>query len=488
VYLILELLWYFGVIFAREYIVIGRVNLELLTVKETAQLLNRTEQHVRVLLKQGKLPGEKIGRQWLVSPDALEQCDINELKVNNDIPDYTAVSHSSANIKALSFFSGAMGLDIGLEKAGISVLLASEIDNACRNTIKKNNPECSLIGDIRDYSPEEIRMAAGLEQGEEIDLIVGGPPCQAFSTAGKRQGFEDERGNVFLTFIDRILALKPKFAVIENVRGLLSAPLSHRPHTNRGFGYPPLTPEEDKGGALFYIIKKLEAGGYGVSFNLYNSANFGSPQKRERVVLICSRDGSKAPHLVPSHSETGLYGLPKWRTFQDVAHGLDEVEHEHVNFPEKRLKYYRQLSHGQYWKHLPEELQKEALGKSYYAGGGKTGFLRRIAWDKPSPTLVTHPAMPATDLAHPEENRPLSIQEYKRIQEFPDSYELSGRLLERYKMIGNAVPISLGKAIGQHIISLLNSQEIKGYKNYPYSRYKNTCEESWSRLMASRVK
>ena len=105
----------------------------------------------------------------------------------------------------------------------------------------------------------------------DIDLIYGGPPCQAFSTAGKRQAFEDERGNVFLKFIDLILEMKPRYAVIENVRGLLSAPLSHRPHSERGYDYPPLTPEEEQGGALYFILTRLRAAHYGVSFNLYNS-------------------------------------------------------------------------------------------------------------------------------------------------------------------------------------------------------------------------
>ena len=137
------------------------------------------------------------------------------------------------------------------------------------------------------------------------------------------------------------------------------------------------------------------------------------------------------------------------------------------------------LKPGQYWKNLPPELQKEALGKSYYAGGGKTGFLRRLAWDKPSPTLVTHPAMPATDLAHPTENRPLSIEEYKRIQEFPDFWQIEGSLIEQYRQLGNAVPISLGTAIGQLLMDSMNNREIKSYKNFKYSRYKNTDEIKW---------
>ncbi len=388
-------------------------------------------------------------------------------------------SASKPELKALSFFSGCMGLDLGLEKEGIEVILACEVDPAARKTIEINRPDIPLIGDIRDYTAAEIREKAGLKPTDEIDLIVGGPPCQAFSSAGKRQGFNDERGNVFLTFIDLVIELYPKFLVIENVRGLLSAPLKHRPHEMRGYDFPSLSQEEQRGGALLFVIQKLKEAGYSVSFNLYNAANFGSPQQRERVVIACSRDGQKLPYLTPTHSENGLYSLPKWRTLREALAGLSESEHHFVKFPEKRLKYYRLLRPGQYWRDLPAELQQEALGASYFAGGGKTGFYRRLAWDKPSPTLVTHPAMPATDLAHPEEDRPLSIEEYKRIQEFPDNWIIAGSLLDQYRQVGNAVPCSLGRAIARMLLTHLSDETPIIYPDFLYSRYRNTDDQSW---------
>ena len=282
--------------------------MDFISVKDASQILSCSEQHIRLLIREGKLPGEKIGIQWVLPSNVLE-LSVSRNNSEKEVNDRPRKKSRIPKVKALSFFSGAMGMDIGLEKVGIKVLLASEIDKKCRETIKENHPNIALIGDIRDYSATDIRSFAGLNQYEEIDLVVGGPPCQAFSTAGKRKGFEDERGNVFLVFIERILKLRPKYAVIENVRGLLSAPLTHRPHDKRGGDFPSLSPDEEKGGALLHIVKKLESAGYGVSFNLYNAANFGTPQKRERVILICSRDGSKAPFLTPTHSETGLYNL-----------------------------------------------------------------------------------------------------------------------------------------------------------------------------------
>ncbi|WP_205703995.1 DNA cytosine methyltransferase [Candidatus Chloroploca sp. Khr17] len=378
---------------------------------------------------------------------------------------------------ALSFFSGAMGLDLGLERAGFEIKLACEVDKYCRETISRNKPDIPLIGDITDYSAEQILHYAGLTRSDDIDLIVGGPPCQAFSTAGRRNGFHDQRGNVFLTYVDLALTLKPKYFVIENVRGLLSSPMKHRPHTLRGPAYPDLALDELPGGALYFVLDTIKKAGYAYSFTLYNAAHFGTPQIRERVVIVCSRDGKRPPYLQPTHAQNKALDLPPWRTFRDAT--ADLAEHHHIDFPEKRLVYYRMLKEGQNWRALPEDLQREALGKAFFAGGGKTGFLRRIAWDKPAPTLVTHPAMPATDLAHPEEDRPLSIEEYKRLQEFPDDWQVAGPLLEQYRQIGNAVPSSLGLAIGHLVISLLRGEPYQEPASFNYSRYRNTNDALW---------
>lgn len=457
-----------------------------LTTEGAARLLNCTEQYVRKLIRSGQIPASRHGRTWLIPEETLHSHRMKADLDNSPVADHARTSRPKRRLNALSFFSGALGLDLGLEQAGIEVLLASEIDKACRETISMNRPETALIGDIREYSAEQIRSLAGLSANDEIHLMIGGPPCQAFSTAGKRQGFQDDRGNVFLTFIDRILELNPQVAVIENVRGLLSAPLEHRPHERRGFGFPPLTPDEEKGGALNFILHRLRAGGYGVSFNLYNSANFGVPQVRERVVLVCCRDGRKAPYIAPTHSSDDSHGLPRWRTVREAFAGLEAVEHHHVNFPEKRLRFYRLLKEGQYWKHLPEKLQKEALGASYFAGGGKTGFFRRLAWDKPSPTLVTHPAMPATDLCHPKADRPLSIEEYKRIQQFPDDWQLAGTLVDKYRQVGNAVPVGMGAAIGRLVVSLNQKKKGAAVEGFSYSRYSSTDEVTWERQFQGR--
>ena len=159
-----------------------------------------------------------------------------------------------------------------------------------------------------------------------------------------------------------------------------------------------------------------------------------------------------------------------------------------MKFPEKRLKYFKMLKAGQYWKHLPQEIQYEAMGEKLKLGGGKTGFFRRVGWDEPSPTLVTDPTMPATDLCHPDKDRPLSIQEYARIQEFPDDWKFFGEMKDVYKQIGNAVPISLGFAIGKQVVKLVSSQELDlPPVNFPFSRYTYTDDVSIKKLMQKRL-
>lgn len=445
----------------------------LYDVERTAERLTLSEQQVRYLCRSGKLPAQQIGKTWIINEhDVSKYLETNSCGSEADQPAKETAKQDG--FITLSFFSGAMGLDTGLEKEGFDIRLACEVDNACRKTIHRNRPNIGLIGDIEEYSPIMIKMMAGLSSDEDIDLIVGGPPCQAFSTAGKRQGFRDKRGNLFLSYLNIITTLRPKYAVIENVRGLLSAPLIHRPLSERGPGYPPLSEDEKPGGALKHILSVLEKDGYGVSYNLYNTANFGTPQKRERLIIICSRDGSKAPFLYPTHSETGSFGLPRWKTLRDAIGTLGNMSHTYIKFPEKRMKYYKLLSQGQNWRNLPVDVQKEAMGGSFTSGGGKTGFFRRLAWDEPSPTLVTHPAMPATDLCHPTELRPLSIEEYKHIQEFPEDWTIEGSIVEQYRQIGNAVPHSMGRAIGRHIKKLLFNEQISSIPNFPYSRYKNT--------------
>jgi len=268
------------------------------------------------------------------------------------------------------------------------------------------------------------------------------------------------------------------------VRGLLSAPLLHRPHDQRGLEFQPLAEEERPGGALLHILKMLEEAGYRVTFTLYNTANFGVPQIRERLIFFASREGRKVPFVTPSHHEYAHSGLLPWVTLRDAIEPLRGRPHHAAKFPESRIQYYRLLKEGQNWRDLPPRLQQEAMGDSWFAGGGKTGFYRRLAWDKPAPTLVTRPTMKATDLCHPDEIRPLSVEEYAAIQTFPAGYCFAGKLDDQYRQIGNAVPCRFGEAIGRHIIAFEEGTLREELAKVKLSRYDGTDQDSWRESVA----
>lgn len=454
-------------------------SLNIVDCKYASKELNVSEQYVRWLIDNKALDAVKVGNTWAIDKLSLTKY-IKKNRKNKFVPDHERTSNDLPSIVALSFFSGAMGLDIGMKNGGIDAVLACEFNKACRETIYKNNPEIALIGDVNKYDAKTILSMAKIPEGKTVDVIFGGPPCQAFSTAGARRSFDDQRGNVFLRYLDIANEIKPTYLVIENVRGLISAPYPY------GDSKEPV-----KGGAFRIILDRLEQMGYGVTFNLYNAANFGAPQIRERMVIIAKKNGGKVPYLVPTNSENNQFNLPKWNTLGQAVKEIESENQHYVQFPEKRLRFFKMLKEGQYWKDLPLEIQKEAMGKSFYLGGGKTGFYRRTSFSKPSPTLVTSPTMPATDLGHPTEDRPLSVEEYKAIQGFPSSWEICGSIEDQYKQIGNAVPIKLGEAIAKAIIDDLNKQNKdtnERFKGFEYSRYKNTSDQAWTLEKASKAK
>ena len=157
---------------------------------------------------------------------------------------------------AISFFAGAGGLDTGIHQAGFDIRLSLEIEPIFCETLRANYPDMNVVeGDISDYSRERIYREAGLDEGQDIDLMFGGSPCQSFSTAGKRQAFEDPRGHAMLKFAQLVEEARPKVFLLENVRGLLSASLKHRPLHQRGEEHSPLEPEEMPGSALAHLLQ-----------------------------------------------------------------------------------------------------------------------------------------------------------------------------------------------------------------------------------------
>ncbi|TKJ89749.1 DNA (cytosine-5-)-methyltransferase [Paenibacillus sp. CFBP13512] len=359
---------------------------------------------------------------------------------------------------AVAFFAGAGGLDMGMKNAGFDIKLTVELERTYCTTLKNNHPDLKVIeGDIMQYTPEKIYLDAGISPDTDIDLIFGGSPCQSFSTAGKRQAFASAGGSAMLKFAELIRTIRPKMFLLENVKGLLSAPLKHRPHSQRGNQFSELLWEEMPGSALEYLLNQFE--GYNINYKLINAADYGVPQTRERVIFVGVRENLNIKYQFPkpTHNSEGIDGKLKWITVGELFKNTDFGIHHYVEYSSERLRYMRMIPQGGgNWRNLPMDIVEKAMGGAYLSGGGKVGFFRRLNVKKPAPTMLTSPIQKSTNLGHPYEDRPLSIEEYLAIQQFPINYKIAGSLTQQYVQIGNAVPVNLAKLLGDSIIETLN--------------------------------
>lgn len=334
--------------------------------------------------------------------------------------------------KLIELFAGAGGLAIGMEKAGFRSILLNEIDRHACNTLRENRPKWNVIeGDIAEIDFRRYKS--------EVDILSGGFPCQTFSYAGNKLGFDDARGTLFFEFARAVKESNPKVILGENVRGLLN-------HDN---------------GKTLNIIKNIidELGYKLVEPRVLKAVFFQVPQKRERLLLVGIR--KDLADYVEFHWPSPYKRI---LTLQDalkkgILHSTDVPESEGQKYPKRKTEILSKVPPGGYWRDLPDALQREYMKKSYFLGGGKTGMARRLSWDEPSLTLTCAPAQKQTERCHPEETRPLTVREYARIQTFPDDWMFSGSLTSQYKQIGNAVPVSLAYAVARSLVRLLNDIE-----------------------------
>lgn len=378
------------------------------------------------------------------------------------------------NRDVVSFFSGAMGLDIGLEKAGLNVVIGQDFEPSCVETMRANGHNV-LGGDIREISPEKILKLAGLHIGEPF-MVCGGPPCQPFSTAGKRLGINDPRGSLFMDFIRMIDYIRPRFFVMENVKGIVSSPLKHVSAKEREKD----NPDQQLGTVLDVILSEFDKLGYKTVYGILDAVNYGVPQFRERFVLIGSRDNEDIFLPIPTHFQMHQNPEYRWKTVGEVIRDLESNPGDYTPLSGERKKYLHMVPEGGNWRDLPEDIIPVAMGGAYKSGGGKVGFYRRLSYDQPAPTITTSPAQKATMLCHPRQDRPLSIKEYARIQQFPDDWIFTGTTAAKYRQIGNAVPIGLAEAIGRAIISTADKTatiETKRFRGTSvHNRIKNAIE------------
>lgn len=356
--------------------------------------------------------------------------------------------------KFVSLFSGGMGLDLGLERAGFESALCNEVDNMAIETIRLNKPHLPVLGcSVVDITGDLIRQASALGN-EPLDLLAGGPPCQSFSVYGNRKGIHDGRGQMLFEYLRLVKELRPKVFIMENVRGLHSMPI-----------VPPIMLSElqcddpsiaEKGSLVRELFREFEKIGYRVDGFLVNSVNYGAPQIRERLILIGNRFNMVAKFPQPTHSNRPTDGLPPFKTLRDVVgNGFSDGDRSLMNFSERKIKYLGMVPPGGNWRSLPVDIQKESMGKSWYLKGGRSATWRRLSWDFPSPTVVTMPNHASTSMCHPDDVRALTVGECAAIQEFPKDWKFSGKTSDRYKQIGNAVPLKLGEMAGQCADELL---------------------------------
>ncbi len=338
---------------------------------------------------------------------------------------------------SVELFAGAGGLALGMHLAGFRNVLLNEIDPMACQTLRKNHPEWNVFeGDIHQVDFKPLRG--------HIDFLSGGFPCQAFSYAGKKGGLNDTRGTLFFELARAVKEIQPKVFMGENVKGLLS---------------------HDDGKTLEVIRNAIAELGYTlVEPRVLKAIMYQVPQKRERLILIAIRNDIAQQVAFRWPDPYKRVMTLKDAFYKGKLFAKDVPASEGQAYPEKKARVMRMVPEGGDWRDLPEEIQKEYMGGSFYLGGGKTGMARRLAMDEPSLTLTCAPAQKQTERCHPIETRPLTVREYARIQTFPDDWLFEGSLSDQYKQIGNAVPVNLAFAIGRSLIRLFNDIDALHYE------------------------
>lgn len=373
----------------------------------------------------------------------------------------------------VDLFSGPGGFSEGFRQEGFNVLVGVDYDENSARTYKKNHPESAFVqGDIESISPEEVMEKGGFSRSE-VDVVIGGPPCQGFSLAGNRDE-EDDRNELFKEFADHIQSLNPKYFVMENVTGLLSMDTSE--------GEPVIDAIQDR----FSDI------GYTTQYKTLTASDYGAPQNRDRVFIIGTRTDQQVTFPTPTHGESGQqrldtmegeltpfvtvgdalsdlpsleageektqYNGPPQNKFQEwMRADVDETDenpvtnHDAVNHRDHIVTRFEHIPQGGDMTDAPEEHQPAKVYSSRN---------RRLPEDQPSYTVTSHVL---DELIHPWDDRAITVREAARLQCFPDTYEFVGERnvfhgadeTSQYEQVGNAVPVALSNAIAKELAQYL---------------------------------
>lgn len=367
---------------------------------------------------------------------------------------------SSPIYKAISLFSGAGGMDIGVNEAGFTTLASIELDPYACETLRANiNRERRKTKvferDIREIEPGELMKQLGLEVGD-LDLLYGGPPCQSFSQIGKRHSLNDERGLLLFEMVRFTEAFRPRALFIEQVKGLLNAPDANG----------------RSGGVFEQLIKRLDELGYSLNWKVVNAAEYGVPQLRQRVFIIALREGEKFSFPTAAYADPKkqglIFALKPYRTVGDVINDLRVPQPPDGHIPEDshlditpqgdrfRINGVPEGLHLSGQLQLPQEQRRNLTKKD-------TTKFKRLSRTAPSNTLRC-----GEIFFHPLEDRYLTPREYMRIHGYPDNYILKGpirgrsgsfRFLDQHRQVANSVPPPVANVLATAIRAVLNQPE-----------------------------
>jgi len=323
-------------------------------------------------------------------------------------------------VKTISLFSGCGGLDLGFEKEGFDILWALDHDHCAVETYRKNFGDRIINKDIVEVDFSKV---------PDCDVILGGFPCQDFSVIWSRPGIHGQRGDLYRHFVRAVSVKQPKIFVAENVKGLLSA---------------------NKGKAIKQIMNDFESLGYRIFPHVYNFADYGVPQFRERLVMVGIRNDIDSEFLVPEPT----YGPNKKLPYVSAEKALKNVEkikinNERMNIADKTKRMLELIPPGGNFESIPKT-------SPLYVKGLISHVYRRLHKDKPSYTIIASGGG-GTWTYHYSEPRPLTNRERARIQSFPDDFAFVGSVAEVRKQIGNAVPPEGVRPIAREIRKILEN-------------------------------
>lgn len=331
----------------------------------------------------------------------------------------------------VSIFSGIDGLGLGFRE-DFNCLVHVEYDKHACEILRANK---DFFGPQTDVSNRDIYAMTDeeIEQWKGAKGLIGGAPCQPFSSAKGKFDPNDTRIKGLQEFVRWVRIIQPEFFVFENVEGLL---------------------HKTKKDIYLFFREQLTVLGYTITDQVVNAHDYGNVQNRNRLIAVGVKRGAGWSFTFP-------------RPVQEKKYVRDILEREDVGpcapLSESRKKLLSYVPEGGNWRDLPtEDLKREILGANYdKREGGMTGILRRLHRDKPAPTLLTTPTQRNSMIIHPTENRALSVSEYKRGQGFPDDYRIFGPTGAQYRCLGNAVPVELSTAICKQIMVNMNLNRVK---------------------------